>query len=85
MLFYPESSVRRIRQILSGIQRCGVVDYSGSVSTRAPIDPEPVGLHNMESVRYVLLDIEGTICPISFVKDTLVGGSTILFLVARIR
>ncbi|KXL42699.1 hypothetical protein M433DRAFT_149955 [Acidomyces richmondensis BFW] len=25
----------------------------------------------MESVRYVLLDIEGTICPISFVKDTL--------------
>lgn len=39
----------------------------------------------MESVRYVLLDIEGTICPISFVKDTLVGGSTILFLVARIR
>ncbi|KAF2767311.1 2,3-diketo-5-methylthio-1-phosphopentane phosphatase [Teratosphaeria nubilosa] len=25
----------------------------------------------MEGVRYVLLDIEGTVCPISFVKDTL--------------
>jgi hypothetical protein len=37
-------------------------------------------LPNMEGVKNVLLDIEGTICPISFVKDTLVSSRSNLSL-----